>query len=148
MTSKSPPSRERREKDGHPQILIQTNHRRLACNFLLSWPSYVCPQVRPAGESNLIQGETMTKIFSSLMLTCVLTASMAAIAQDQMKADEMKKDDAQHDTMKNDQMKHDDMKKDKKSKRAAKKDAMKKDDMKHDDMKKDDNMKHDEMKNN
>jgi len=43
----------------------------------------------------------MKKIFSSLMLACVLTASLAAFAQDQMKQDDMKKDDS----MKNDQMK-------------------------------------------
>jgi pentapeptide MXKDX repeat protein len=68
----------------------------------------------------------------SLLLACVLTASMAAFAQDQMK----------HDDTKNDQMKHETMKKDQKSKKAAEKDAMKKDNTKND------NMKKDEMKNN
>ena len=43
----------------------------------------------------------MKRIFSSLMLACALTASIAAFAQDQMKQDDMKKDDAKHDTMKN-----------------------------------------------
>ena len=44
----------------------------------------------------------MKKILSSLTLTCILAASMAAFAQDQMQQqDTMKKDDS----MKNDQMK-------------------------------------------
>jgi pentapeptide MXKDX repeat protein len=113
------------------------------CNFLPHHSSHLSPQVRnpPAGaKSTDIQGEFMKRLLSSLMLTCVLTLSMAAFAQDQMKQDDMKKDDAKQDTMKNDQMK-----KDKKSKKAAKKDAMKKDDMKKDNMK-DDNMKKDDMK--
>ena len=88
----------------------------------------------------------MKKIFGSLMLMCVLAASMAAFAQDQMTQNDMKNDDAQHDTMKNDKMK-----KDKKSKKASKNDQMKhndmkQDNMKHDDMNKDD-MKKDEIKN-
>jgi pentapeptide MXKDX repeat protein len=107
-------------------------------------------------KSRLIQGETMKKLFSSLMLASALTASMAAFAQDQMKQDDMKKDDAKQDTMKNDSMKNDQMKSDKpataktskpKTKKAAKQDAMKHDDMKKDDMKKDDMKKDDSMKN-
>ena len=44
----------------------------------------------------------MKKIFSTLLLACALTTSLAAFAQDQMKQDDtMKKDDS----MKNDQMK-------------------------------------------
>jgi pentapeptide MXKDX repeat protein len=119
------------------------------CNFLSYRESHLCPHVRTAAGANRItfQGDNMKKIFSSLMLACVLTASLAAFAQDQMKQDDMKKDDAKQDTMNKDQMK-----KDKKSKKAAKKDAMKKDSMKDDNMKKDDmkkdDMKKDEMQNN
>jgi pentapeptide MXKDX repeat protein len=109
---------------------------RLPCNSP-HCSSDVCPQVRtllPAKSElhspNFIQGDTMKKIFSSLTLACVLAASLAAFAQDQMKQDDMKKDDAKPDTMKSDSMK-----KDKKSKKAAKKDAMKKDEMKKDETK-------------
>jgi pentapeptide MXKDX repeat protein len=67
----------------------------------------------------------------SLLLACVLTASMAAFAQDQMKQDDMKNDHVKQDDMKSDQMKHETMKKDQKSKKVAKKDAMKKVEMKN-----------------
>ena len=40
----------------------------------------------------------MKRILSTLTLTCVLAASLAAFAQDQMKQDDMKKDDAKQDT--------------------------------------------------
>jgi pentapeptide MXKDX repeat protein len=106
------------------------------------------PQVKPADiDKEFFLGENMKKTFGSWMLMCVLTASMAAFAQDQMKQDDIKKNDAQHDTMKNDQMKND-----KKAKKASKKDhmgkdSMKQDNMKHDDMKKDD-AKKDDMKQN
>src|ERR1700722_11232951 len=122
------------------------------CNFFLPGSSHFCPQVEPGGANRTtLKEKRMKKIFGNLMLACVLTASMAAFAQDQMKQDTMKPDDAKQDTMKQDTMKNDQMKKDKKSKKA-KKDAMKKDDMKKDSMKDDnmkkDDMKHDEMKSN
>jgi pentapeptide MXKDX repeat protein len=126
------------------QLLIQ-EHK--VCNFFAPRSSHLCPQVKPAGTTQIPipRRDFMKKLFSSLTLACVLAVSMAAFAQDQMKQDDMKKDDAmQHDTMKKDQKKP----KTKKAKKdQMKKDSMNQDNMKHDDMKKDD-MKKDDMKNN
>jgi pentapeptide MXKDX repeat protein len=110
--------------------------------------SHIRLQVKPAGRSNsnTHQEKIMKKIFGSFALACILTASMAAFAQDTMKQDSSQDSMKKDDSMKNDSMKKDDSKK---SKKMKKKDAMKKDDsMKKDDMKKDDSMKHDDMKQN
>lgn len=114
------------------------------CNFRPTGSSHLCLQVRTClpRKSKLTQVDTMKKILSTLSLTCVLAASMAAFAQDQMKQDDSKKGTSQQNSMQNDQMKKDT----KKSKKAAKKDAMKKDNMKQNNMK-DDNMKKDDTKN-
>jgi pentapeptide MXKDX repeat protein len=112
------------------------------------------PIFRPAG-TNLPDYRThsteniMKRVFGSLALACILTASMSAFAQDSMKQDTsqqdtMKKDNS-NDSMKNDSMKKDDSKKTNK-KAKTKKDNMKNNNMKDDNMKHDDNMKNDQTK--
>jgi pentapeptide MXKDX repeat protein len=130
----------------HPHLSLKPQ-----CNFL----GYRTSHLRPAGANlpDYLTHSTekiMKKIFGSLALACILTASMSAFAQDSMKQDSSQQDTMKKDnSMKNDSMKKDDSKKTSKKAKAAKKDNMKNDNMKKDDnMKHDDTMKNDQMKQN